>query len=113
MTIDDLKNYGADIESGLRRCMNNESFYLRLVSMTCEDANFKKLYDALEAKDLDLAFDAAHALKGACSNLALTPLVEPAVEITENLRAKTDMDYSNLIAKIKEAQKKLIEIVKE
>ena len=33
MTVDDLKTYGANTEEGLRRCMNNESFYLRLVKM--------------------------------------------------------------------------------
>ena len=29
MTVNDLKTYGANTEEGLRRCMNNESFYLR------------------------------------------------------------------------------------
>ena len=40
MTIDDLKTYGANTEEGLKRCMNNEGFYLRLVKMIPGDANF-------------------------------------------------------------------------
>ena len=48
MTINDLKAYGANLEEGLSRCMNNESFYLRLVKMIPGDDNFRKLKEALE-----------------------------------------------------------------
>lgn len=110
MTIDDLKNYGANTEEGLRRCMNNVNFYLRLVKMIPGDANFQKLYDAVESGDLDAAFDAAHGLKGSTGNLALTPIFAPVSEITELLRAKTETDYSELITKIREGRDGLAEI---
>ena len=41
MTIDDLKTYGANTEEGLRRCLNNEAFYLRLVRMIPGDPTSK------------------------------------------------------------------------
>ena len=41
MTIDTLTIYGADTKEGLQRCMNNESFYLRLVKMYRETPIFK------------------------------------------------------------------------
>ena len=63
MTIEELKAYGADTDAGLQRCMNNESFYLRLVKMIPGDDNFRKLKEALEGGNLDAAFEAAHALK--------------------------------------------------
>ena len=72
MTIDTLTTYGADTKEGLQRCMNNESFYLRLVKMIPRDPHFQCLYDALEAGNLTAAFEAAHALKGSTGNLALT-----------------------------------------
>ncbi len=31
LTIDDLKTYGADTDTGLARCVGNEALYLRLV----------------------------------------------------------------------------------
>ena len=31
LTVEKLKEYGADTGEGLNRCMNNEAFYLRLV----------------------------------------------------------------------------------
>lgn len=93
LTIDALRSYGANVDEGLRRCMNNEAFYLRLAVMAVEDGNFEKLHAALSGGDLDAAFEAAHALKGALGNLALTPMSAPVAELTELLRHKTPADY--------------------
>ena len=101
ITIDSLAAYGADTKEGLTRCMNNESFYLRMVKMIPGDENFGKLFDAVGRGDLDAAFEAAHALKGPTGNLALTPLYAPVCEITELLRARTEMDYAPLIEMIR------------
>ena len=43
MTLDDLKAYGANVEEGLGRCMNNEGFYLRLVEMAKNEPGFDQL----------------------------------------------------------------------
>lgn len=110
MTIDMLTTYGANTKEGLQRCMNNESFYLRLVKMIAGDTHFQQLYDAVDAGDLAAAFDAAHALKGSAGNLALTPIFTPVSEITELLRARAEMDYTPLVAAIQAAHNKLQEI---
>ena len=107
MTIEQLEAYGANTQDGLRRCMNNESFYLRMIRMIPEDPNFRKLFDAIENGDLDAGFDAAHALKGSTGNLSLTPIYAPVCEITELLRARTQADYSELLESIRQAWDKL------
>lgn len=104
MKIEDLKNYGANIEEGLHRCMDNESFYLRLVKMIPDDPAFEKLYAAIGAGNLDAAFEAAHSLKGSTGNLALTPISAPVTEITELLRARTQTDYSALTDAIRKGR---------
>ncbi len=91
LTIESLKAYGADVQAGLARCMNNESFYLRLVNMELGDKNFEALDRALAAGDARAAFEAAHALKGAVGNLALTPVYEPVEKLTELLRRQETM----------------------
>lgn len=101
MTVDDLKRFGANTEEGIHRCMGNESFYLRLVKMMPKDQNFGILYDSIEKGNLDSAFEAAHALKGALGNLSITSLYDPVLNITELLRARTAMDYAPLVAEIK------------
>lgn len=100
ITIDMLKEYGADVSVGLSRCMGNEALYLRLVSTIPSEEHFSKLKDSIEAGDLAAAFENAHALKGVTGNLSLTPLYTPLVEITELLRAKENTDYTELLSEI-------------
>ena len=101
MTIEEIRDFGADTQEGMGRCMGNSAFYIRLVKLMPKDRNFGVLYDSIEKGDLDSAFEAAHALKGALGNLSLTALYEPVVEITELLRKRTQMDYSALVSGIK------------
>ena len=42
----------------------------------------------------------AHALKGVLGNVSLTTLAEPVVQITEELRARKDMDNTELLDRI-------------
>lgn len=88
ITLDALKLYGANTAEGMARCMNNESFYLRMVGMALADKSFDKLKAAMEAGDAQAAFAAAHSLKGAIGNVALTPIYSPVCELTELLRGK-------------------------
>lgn len=107
MTIDDLERYGANTKEGVGRCMGNSDFYIRLVKMMPKDQNFGFLYEAIDKGDLDSAFEAAHALKGALGNLSITSLYEPVLELTELLRSRTQMDYSELVSRIKDKHKEL------
>ncbi len=89
LTIEKLRAYGANVDEGMGRCMNNEAFYLRLVNMAADDGGFEKLRAAMENGDRKGSFEAAHALKGMLGNLSLTPVSRPAAELTELLRAET------------------------
>ena len=71
LTIEKLKEFGADVEDGLVRCMNKEDFYLKLVGKAIEDNRLTLLGRQLGEKDLKGAFETAHALKGMYSNLSL------------------------------------------
>lgn len=111
MTIDDLIAYGANVDEGLARCMNNEEFYLRLVGLVKNEAGFDTLEQAIANNQLKEAFEAAHSLKGVLANLAITPLFEPISEITELLRSETEMDYSELMARITQEKDRLFALL--
>ena len=111
ITIDALNEYGADTETGLKRCMGNEALYLRLVSSVPGEPGFEKLKEAVEKKDLDSAFEEAHALKGVLGNLSLTPAFDAVSEMTELLRSRTDTDYAPLLAKIMEEKSTLEKLI--
>ena len=113
MTIQDLKDFGANTEEGLSRCINNEDFYFRMIRMAVADKSYGALSDAIERKDLDAAFEAAHSLKGILGNLALTPMYNTVAEMTELLRARKDTDYSPYLEDIMKQHEKLARICEE
>ena len=100
LSIDALKALGANTEEGLTRCMGKEDFYFKLIQMGLADPNYGRLEQTLGEKDLEGAFEAAHALKGVAGNLSLTPLYEAISEITERLRAREDADYPALLKEV-------------
>ena len=113
ITLEKLNAWGADTNTGIKRCANNTNLYLKLVNMVPSNDSFKKLEEAINLNNYDDAFQAAHGLKGILSNLELTPLLNPVKEITELLRNKTEMDYSSFIKIINEEYNNLIEICRD
>lgn len=107
LSVEKLREYGANVDEGMARCMNNETFYLRLVNIAVEDAGFEKLCKAVEKGDQKESFEAAHALKGMLSNLSLTPMSAPVSEMTELLRAGKEADYQAFWEQIREQREKL------
>ena len=107
LTLESLREYGANVEEGMSRCLNDESFYMRLVKMAADEEKFEKLPAAVESGDLDAGFELAHGLKGIIGNLSLTPLYDPICEITELLRSRTETDYSELLETIRKKHEEL------
>ena len=113
LTIDALNSIGANTVEGLQRCLNNEPFYLRLVKMAAEDNGFEQMKAAIEKGDLDEAFERAHALKGVLGNVSLTNVLEPIKVITEDLRSRTEKDYTEEIDTIMEEVSKVRALIDE
>ena len=100
ITIEELKNSGADVQTGLTRCAGNEALYLKLINMGLSDPKFEELGTVLQEKNLDKAFEICHALKGVIGNLALTPLFDSLSQMTELLRNREALDYSSIYLQI-------------
>jgi len=112
LTIEKLKNYGANVEEGVLRCAKNEALYIRLVGMVPNNPGFNKLYEAIKFKDYEEAFLASHGLKGILANLSLNPILKPIVDITEHLRNKEDIDYTKYVSLIEGKRKELEDLLK-
>ena len=100
LTIENLKALGANTDEGLARCLGKEDFYLRMVGLALADDGFGTLRKAVQSGNLDEGFERAHALKGVLGNVSLTTLAEPVVQITEELRARKNIDYTELLDRI-------------
>ena len=48
LTLDALKEFGADTEKGLAMCMGNEALYLRLAGSVPAEPRFAELTAAIE-----------------------------------------------------------------
>jgi len=73
-------------QEALERMMK-ESLVQRFVIKFLNDKSFAELQENLESGNTEVAFRAAHTLKGVCKNLAFTKLADSSSEITEMLRA--------------------------
>lgn len=76
-----------------------KKFLLKMLS----DPSFSNLCDAMDKKNLEEAFRAAHTLKGVCKNLSLTALAYSSSNLTEALRDRRDFgeDLEELLKKVK------------
>ena len=114
MTKDDLISAGADYTGGLELCMNNEDFYFKMIRKGLANERFDSLKKNLDDKNLDAAFEDAHALKGVAGNLHLTPLYNAISAIVEPLRAHdSEADYSSLYNSMNEQLQIFRDIAKE
>lgn len=102
LTIDTLREFGADTETGLKRCMGMTDFYLEMVAKGVNDTKIDELEAAIAEGDLDKAFELTHAMKGVYGNLSVTALFDPISEMTELLRSRTQMDYSDMMKNIRQ-----------
>lgn len=75
----------SDYQNILHR-FQKESRIVRFLKKFEQDPSYFLLQKALEQKDHQQAFIAAHSLKGLAQNLSLDPLYESAARITELLR---------------------------
>ena len=46
LTLEKLRAFGANVDEGMQRCINNESFYLMLTEKAIRDPGFEKLLEA-------------------------------------------------------------------
>lgn len=90
LTIEALRAYGADTQSGLAQCLNDESFYLGLVEMLINDARFEEMCLAVETLGIRHALHEAYALWETASSLALTPLAEQFEQLILCLQLRGD-----------------------
>ena len=86
----------ADYEEVKRRFLS-DSRIRRFALLFLKDASMTDLRAAMEKKDCESAFQAAHTLKGVCLNLGFSGLLAPVSEITELLRSVANAEAAGLM----------------
>lgn len=90
MTVEECYNaFGGDYQDAFSRLRSDERLVKYLLKAK-DDGSFKLLKEALDARNMEEAFRAAHTIKGVCLNLSITVLGQSSQKITEALRGRVE-----------------------
>lgn len=114
MTVKECyEKLGADYGEVIGRLMSDDRVKKYLLKYA-DKSELPALEDAMQKKDWDAAFSAAHNMKGIALNLSLTPLASSSSELCELLRGGTPKgDPAPLFNEVKAAHEALFSAVKE
>lgn len=108
-----LEDGGINVDEAMRRFMNNEKLLMRFLQKFKEDMSYENLIKAMEEKDCEKAFEAAHTLKGVAGNLAMTKFYAMTGEQTDYLRGKDFEAAQAMMPGVSEAYERIIQTIKE
>ena len=81
---DAFEHAGINVDSALRRFMDDEKIYCSFLYRFLSDNLMSQLSDAIADGDVRQAFEVAHTMKGVCANLSLDSInniLNPMVEV--------------------------------
>ena len=94
MTVKELyEQIGGSYDDAIS-LMRKEERIRKYLGMFLRDGSYQKLSEAMEADDMEAAFNAAHTLKGVCANLSFTRLFDHVSGLTEDLRHGRDIAHA-------------------
>ncbi|MBQ7519871.1 MAG: Hpt domain-containing protein [Clostridia bacterium] len=101
MTLQELyQHIGADYERAMR-VLRMDKLLDKHIRKLLQNGVIDRLIDAGKAMDPTELFEAAHAAKGVCANLGLTPLAHAASEIAEEFRPGKERHFTDTQVKEK------------
>jgi len=109
--IQELKGLGVNTDEGVQRMGGNSSLYERMLV---------KLKDMIKASPVQMDFDcndysditeAAHAIKGASGNLAVTPIYEFYSEFVKLLREQQPEQAKKILEEALPVQNAIIDCI--
>ena len=103
---------GLDVDAVLSRLVN-EKLVQKFALKFLDDPSFQNLKDALDSKDVETAFRAAHTLKGVCLNLGFDNLYPSSKNLTELLRAGSMDGYEDLFAEVEKEYNRICEALRK
>lgn len=109
--IEELEQWGCDIEDAMTRFLDDEEFYITCLHTMVQDPSYGKLGAALQEGDVQEAFEQAHTLKGVLANMGLTPIYDVVVRLVEPLRAGNAENLLPVYEELLAANERLKEII--
>ena len=105
----ELSKYGIDYADALDRVDGDGDFYKTLAMKYLENDNYNNLVSAMDVKDFDEAYKAAHALKGISGNLSFNDLFTSSAEVSDALFQGEYQAAEKLLPQVTADNKKVLE----
>lgn len=105
----ELAKYGIDYEDAMERVGGSADFFEQLAMKYLDDTHYVDLVAAMEVKDFDAGYAAAHALKGVSGNLSLTDLYKASAAVSDALFQGEYQAAEHLMPQVTAAHVKAVE----
>ena len=113
MTLSELyAALGGDVQAVLAR-IPSEAMIRKFAKMYPQDTSFAELRQAVDARDWDGAFRAAHTLRGVALNLGFSELADTASMLTEHLRGGNALTQPALLRAVEDAHAQALRALNE
>ena len=105
---------GIDVNEGVHRFNDKQELYERFLRRFPENQHyFDEIEEGIMEKNVEKAFQAAHALKGVAGNLSMNQLHADLVPLVEELRDGKIGNAPEFLPKVRESYEKAIEAVEK
>lgn len=111
--LDELREFGVDVDEGLQRFINNSALYEKMLHTFPSMVHSSRVSVDFDANDYDEVIEKTHALKGVTGNLSLTPLFEAYTKIVDLLRAGKPEDAREELKKVLPIQEDIINCIEK
>lgn len=108
-----LTKAGIDVNEWIHRFNGNKELYEKFLTSFPEDIHYEQMLEAIEQKDVDAAFQGAHALKGITGTVSLAKLHSLLIPLVEELRAGSMEKVPELLPPVKKAYDEVVQVIKE
>lgn len=111
--FEELKEMDVDVDGGLKRISGNEKLYTRLLGTFTKSISTYYVAPDFDGTDYNEVIEKAHALKGVCGNLSITPLYEAYTKIVDLLRADKPEEARPILEQILPVQEKIVACIEK
>ncbi len=111
--IQELKNLGVNTDEGLQRVGGNLSLYERMLVKLKDMIKDSPIQMDFDCNDYSDIIEAAHTIKGASGNLAVTPIFESYSEFVKLLREEQPEQAKKILEKVLPIQEAIIDCIEK
>ncbi len=111
--IQELKNLGVNTDEALVRMGGNSSLYERMLVKFKDMIKNSPIQVDFDCNDYEDTLEAAHAIKGASGNLAITPVYDSYSEIVRLLREQQPEQAKQILEKVIPVQTAIVDCIEK